>query len=129
MNFITLIFGSISLLFSSARYGLLSIPLENSSNPLLNALKYLNPFYFKFYNLREGQRLVALIESQGPVFIKFGQLLSTRTDILDVAVAKDLQILTDQCKNFDSQIAKKLIEKELGDNLNHLFDDLSLIHI
>ena len=125
MNFITLIFGSFGLLFSSARYGLLSIPLENSSNPLLNALKYLNPFYFKFHNLREGQRLVALIESQGPVFIKFGQLLSTRTDILDVAVAKDLQILTDQCKNFDSQIAKKLIEKELGGNLNDLFDDFA----
>ena len=38
----------------------------------------------------------------GPMFIKFGQLLSTRTDLLSISVAKELQKLTDQCKPFSS---------------------------
>ena len=125
MNFITLIFGSIHLLFGAIKHGVLSIPFENSSNVLINFLKYLNPFYLSFVDKREGQRLVSLIESQGPVFIKFGQLLSTRTDILDANVAKDLQVLTDQCKSFDSKKAREIVENELGQNLEHFFDDFS----
>jgi ubiquinone biosynthesis protein len=96
MNFITFLIGGIKLFSGSIRYGVISIPFENSSNYFINSLRLLNPFYASFKNQREGQRLALLIESQGPVFIKFGQLLSTRTDILDIEVAKDLQILTDQ---------------------------------
>ena len=39
----------------------------------------------------DGKKLAGYLESLGPIFIKFGQLLSTRTDILDVGTAKDLQ--------------------------------------
>jgi ubiquinone biosynthesis protein len=123
MNFLTLIIGSLKLVSGSIRHGVFSIPFENSSNVLIRSLSFVNPFYYFFKDLREGERLAALIESQGPVFIKFGQLLSTRTDILDAEVAKDLQVLTDQCKNFDNKIARKIIEKELGSKIEDVFDD------
>ena len=123
MNFITLLIGGIKLLSGSIRHGVVSIPFENSSNYFINSLRLLNPFYASFKNRREGQRLALLIESQGPVFIKFGQLLSTRTDILDIEVAKDLQILTDKCKNFDVKVARKIIEKELGGKIDEFYDD------
>ena len=49
-----------------------------------------------------GRKLRLSLESMGPMFIKFGQLLSTRTDLLSISVAKELQKLTDQCKPFSS---------------------------
>ena len=67
-----------------------------------------------------GKKLASYLESLGPIFIKFGQLLSTRTDILDLATAKELESLTDSCKPFDVSTFKKIVESELG---------LSLIHI
>ena len=42
------------------------------------------------YRNLNGQKLVKYLESLGPIFIKFGQLLSTRTDILDESMAKEL---------------------------------------
>ena len=74
MNFITFLIGGIKLFSGSIRYGVISIPFENSSSYFINSLRLLNPFYASFKNQREGQRLALLIESQGPVFIKFGQL-------------------------------------------------------
>ena len=47
-----------------------------------------------------GVKLASYLESLGPIFTKFGQLLSTRTDILDAKTAKELETLTDNCKPF-----------------------------
>ena len=49
-----------------------------------------------------GVKLANYLESLGPIFTKFGQLLSTRTDILDVETAKDLESLTDSCLLYTS---------------------------
>ena len=59
-----------------------------------------------FRNL-DGIKLVKYLESLGPIFIKFGQLLSTRTDILDESMAKELQSLTDDCIPFDVSLYKQ----------------------
>ena len=59
----------------------------------------------------------------GPMFIKFGQLLSTRTDLLSINVAKELQKLTDQCKPFSSDKSRKIIESELGGPIEDFFQD------
>ena len=75
------------------------------------------------YRNLNGQKLVKYLESLGPIFIKFGQLLSTRTDILDESMAKELQSLTDDCMPFDVNVYKQIVEKELGDSIANLFDD------
>ena len=69
-----------------------------------------------------GQKLRLSLESMGPMFIKFGQLLSTRTDLLSSNVARELQKLTDQCKPFDAYHSKKIIESELGGSIEEFFE-------
>jgi ubiquinone biosynthesis protein len=73
----------------------------------------------------DGKKLAKYLESLGPIFIKFGQLLSTRTDILDEDTAKDLQELTDSCKPFSVDVLRKIIEKELGDSIENLFKEFN----
>ena len=57
------------------------------------------------------------------MFIKFGQLLSTRTDLLSINVAKELQKLTDQCKPFSNNESMQIIESELGGSIEDFFQD------
>jgi ubiquinone biosynthesis protein len=73
-----------------------------------------------FFNTN-GQKLAIYLESLGPIFTKFGQLLSTRTDILDYQTAKELESLTDSCKPFSVEIFKQIVEKELGDSIENIF--------
>ena len=69
-----------------------------------------------------GKKLAKYLESLGPIFTKFGQLLSTRTDILDFQTAKELESLTDSCKPFAVSKFKKIVESELGDSIENIFD-------
>jgi len=69
-----------------------------------------------------GKKLAVYLESLGPIFTKFGQLLSTRTDILDFKTAKELESLTDSCKPFKVSVFKQIVEKELGDRIENIFD-------
>ena len=78
---------------------------------------------FGIFKNPDGKKLAKFLESLGPIFIKFGQLLSTRTDILDVETAKNLQGLTDSCMPFPVDTLRAIVEKELGDSIENLFDD------
>ena len=60
-----------------------------------------------------GQRLRLALIDLGPVFVKFGQLLSTRRDMLDDELAEQLATLLDKVPAFDSQQSKHLIEQAL----------------
>ena len=68
-----------------------------------------------------GVRLRLALEQLGPVWIKFGQMLSTRRDLLHPSVANELARLQDKVKPFDGKKAQALIEQALG--LKHI-DDL-----
>ena len=69
-----------------------------------------------------GKKLAVYLESLGPIFTKFGQLLSTRTDVLDFETAKELESLTDNCKPFNVATFRKIVESELGDSIENIFD-------
>lgn len=60
-------------------------------------------------------------EELGPVFIKFGQLLSTRIDLLPKEYIEELSKLQSQVKPFPGQIAKNIIEKSLKYKINDIF--------
>jgi ubiquinone biosynthesis protein len=62
-----------------------------------------------------------MCEELGPTFVKLGQILSTRTDIVTENVAKQLQKLQDSVAPFSFEEAKQVIESELGDSIDHLF--------
>lgn len=73
-----------------------------------------------------GQRLRMALISLGPIFVKFGQLLSTRRDLLDDDVANELAKLQDKVPPFNKEQAKALIEEALGAPVDQVFKDFSL---
>lgn len=68
-----------------------------------------------------GERVRKMCEELGPTFVKLGQILSTRTDIVTENVAKQLQKLQDSVAPFSTEEACVVIEKELGDSVDKLF--------
>jgi ubiquinone biosynthesis protein len=74
-----------------------------------------------------GQRLRHAFETLGPVFIKFGQMLSTRRDLLPSDLAEELAQLQDRVAPFDGELARKLIERALGHPIEELFSEFDPI--
>lgn len=74
-----------------------------------------------------GKRLRLALEELGPIFIKFGQLLSTRRDMLPLDIADELAYLQDQVAPFDGEQAKLIIEQALGGKTDELFQNFSLV--
>jgi ubiquinone biosynthesis protein len=66
-------------------------------------------------------RLRQALETLGPIFVKFGQVLSTRRDLLPVDIADELAKLQDQVPPFPSELAVAEIEKALGRPVDKLF--------
>lgn len=73
-----------------------------------------------------GARLTLALQALGPVFIKFGQMLSTRRDLLPPEIANELAMLQDRVKPFDSQRATAIILKALNiSSLDQVFCEFS----
>ena len=72
-----------------------------------------------------GQRLVSALKELGPTFIKLGQFLGTRPDIVGKDLAKELQSLQDDLPPFDMEIAKKSISNEIGEEKYKQIENLS----
>ena len=67
-------------------------------------------------SMNESEKLCNSIQKMGTTFIKLGQFLSTRPDIIGDEIAKKLENLQDKLPPFPTDEAKKIIKKELGDN-------------
>jgi ubiquinone biosynthesis protein len=72
-------------------------------------------------HLRPGQRLTRAFEALGPTFMKLGQALSVRADLVGEDIAEDLSQLRDQIPPFSSKIARATVEAELEKPLGALF--------
>ncbi len=72
-----------------------------------------------------GKRLRLALEELGPIFIKFGQLLSTRRDMIPDDIADELALLQDQVAPFSNEVAASLIEVALGNKIEALFSDFT----
>ena len=76
-------------------------------------------------DLSRGARLRLALESLGPVFIKFGQILSTRRDLLPDDIATELAFLQDKVPPFPPEQARKRIEEQLGLPIEAVFSEFS----
>jgi ubiquinone biosynthesis protein len=107
------------------RYGLDQIALANLSHPLLVRLVRLGAIGRPLTRPR-GERLRLALESLGPLFVKFGQLLSTRRDLLPEDIADELARLQDRVPPFDSESAMREIERGLGRRISDLFSSFQV---
>jgi ubiquinone biosynthesis protein len=70
-----------------------------------------------------GQHLREVLDELGPTFVKFGQLLSTRPDVVPPDIVVELRALQDDVRPFPFEQAERVIEEELGNTLERLFID------
>ena len=76
-----------------------------------------------------GQHLREVFEELGPSFVKFGQLLSTRPDIVPPDIIAELRALQDDVRPFPFEQAERVIEDELGNSIDRLFLDFEPIPV
>lgn len=79
--------------------------------------------------LSAGERLRLSLEELGPAFIKLGQILSTRSDIIPEDVAEELKKLQDSVQPFSFSEVKSIIEEEFDDNIEKLYREFDEIPI
>jgi ubiquinone biosynthesis protein len=86
-------------------------------------LVYLSPWtwFQRSVGVTRGERLRLALEELGPIFVKFGQAVSTRRDLLPADIADELAKLQDRVPPFDSAVAIASIEKAFGLPLGDIF--------
>jgi ubiquinone biosynthesis protein len=68
-----------------------------------------------------GARLRLTLQELGPIFVKFGQILSTRRDLVPTDVAEELSLLQDRVAPFDGETARGIVERALGRQIQDAF--------
>jgi ubiquinone biosynthesis protein len=76
-----------------------------------------------------GQHLREVLDELGPTFVKFGQLLSTRPDVVPPDIVLELRALQDDVRPFPFEQAERVIEEELGNTLERLFLDFDSVPV
>lgn len=119
-------FRLLTILRTVLRYRLDQMALDGAANTfdsrLLNALLALSRVGRRPKAPR-GERLRMALEDLGPIFVKFGQVLSTRRDVLPEDIADELAKLQDRVPPFDSKIAVQKIEASLGKPISEIFSE------
>ncbi len=118
-QFFRLIFISRVLL----RHGLDDLVLNTHLFRPIRFVRFFSPTFWRSHVRRQsrGQRIRQSLEDLGPIFVKFGQILSTRRDLLPDDLADELSKLQDQVPPFDSAVAIKIIEKSFARPVEQIF--------
>ena len=114
------LFRGLFIVWTVLRYGLDELVLSSFRKPWIRLLTRLVSVG---RNLRapRGERLREALESLGPIFVKFGQVMSTRPDLLPPDIADELARLQDRVPPFESSLAVAIIEKAFGRPLDRIF--------
>jgi ubiquinone biosynthesis protein len=109
-----------AIIFIALRYGLDELVLTSFRRPWLSAFARVLSVG-RDLSAPRGQRLRMALEHLGPIFVKFGQVLSTRRDLLPPDVADQLARLQDRVPPFDPAIAIATIERAFGRPVDTIF--------
>jgi ubiquinone biosynthesis protein len=116
----TRLFRGIYIVLIVLRYGLDELVLTSFQKPGLRLLARIVSVG-RDLSAPRGQRLREALEHLGPIFVKFGQVLSTRRDLLPPDIADELAFLQDRVPPFPSHAAVDIIERAFGRPLNDIF--------
>jgi ubiquinone biosynthesis protein len=98
---------------------------------LFRPLKLVRPFLGKpvvdVGPLSRGARIRLALNELGPIFVKAGQVLSTRRDLVPADIADELALLQDQVPSFPGEEARAIVEREFKQPINELYASFDLV--
>jgi ubiquinone biosynthesis protein len=116
------IFRLFYIIYIALRFGLEEFVLTHHKlkplQSLINAL-----LFWRDKNQTRGERLRLALEALGPIFVKFGQMLSTRRDLIAIDIADELAKLQDQVPPFAYDQVEKTIQAAFNLPLKQVFSD------
>jgi ubiquinone biosynthesis protein len=117
----------IKIIYIFSKYRLDDFFQATPTSGLLRYLLILSPLRLLPKPTRSrSERLRLALEELGPIFVKFGQMLSTRRDLLPDDIANELQHLQDRVPPFSGELSIKIIEKTLKQDINTLFAEFEV---
>ncbi|OJA00003.1 ubiquinone biosynthesis regulatory protein kinase UbiB [Rickettsiella grylli] len=93
----------------------------------LRFLIYLNPYWKVNKKIPRGKRIRCALEDLGPIFVKFGQTLSTRRDFIPLDIADELAKLQDQVPAFSGEQAKSMVQTHMKKPLCEVFSEFNSV--
>ena len=109
-----------TIVWVALRYGLDELVLTSFRHPWLRLIARIASIG-RDLSAPRGQRLREALERLGPIFVKFGQVLSTRRDLLPTDLADELALLQDRVPPFPGDEAVAIIERAFGQPIDALF--------
>ena len=117
-----------AILWVVFRFGLDGLLLDSFNKPWLRMISRIVSIG-RNLDAPRGQRLREALESLGPIFVKFGQVLSTRRDLLPPDIADELARLQDRVPPFDPDIAIATIERAFRRPVDEVFTSFDRIPV
>ena len=119
------------ILWVVRRFGLDELVVSGATTGTDSRLLLVLTRFMRFGTRTEprGERLRLALESLGPIFVKFGQVLSTRRDLLPPDIAEELSLLQDRVPPFSSELAVAEIERGLGRKLDEVFIEFDRVPV
>jgi ubiquinone biosynthesis protein len=115
------------IMFVLMRYNIDEIILGTHWFYPLRFAVYFNPYYWTVgKKLSQGERIRLALETLGPIFVKVGQIVSTRRDLLPDDIAIELSKLQDRVPPFPGKKAKQFIETALGKPIPEIFSSFDM---
>lgn len=127
MRVITRVYRLMRINFILMRYNIDEIVLGTHWFFPLRFLVFFNPFYWTVgRKLPRAERIRMALEDLGPIFVKAGQIISTRRDLLPDDIANELAKLQDRVPPFPGKQAKHLIERALKHPISKIFREFDI---
>ncbi|MDP1657827.1 MAG: AarF/UbiB family protein, partial [Methylotenera sp.] len=116
------IFRLFYIIYIALRFGLDEFVLSHTKlKPLQSVINVL--LFWRNTSKPRGERLRLALEALGPIFVKFGQMLSTRRDLIPLDIADELAKLQDQVPPFAFAEVEAVIQEAFSLPLNQIFSD------
>ena len=108
MRYLRLLFRILHINLVLFRHGLEEVLLAVPFFRPIRFILYLMPWHwFRKLETSHGARIRRALEDLGPIYVKFGQALSTRRDLLSEDIADELKLLQDQVPPFEGEVAQE----------------------
>ncbi len=127
MRYLRTLFRILNINIVLFRHGLEEVLLAVPFFRPIRFILFLMPWHwFRKLETSHGARIRRALEDLGPIYVKFGQALSTRRDLLSEDIADELTKLQDQVPPFDGKIAQEIIEKAFKKPVTEIFKEFSV---